>query len=85
MSCCQSHMGETESDSFSTLRQKFKTLSPAGLSLLTALLCYDPAQRINAEEAGKHEFFDENPLPKHPDLFPSFPSQAAGERCVSCR
>ena len=24
----------------------------------------------------------ENPLPKHPDLFPSFPSQAAGERCV---
>lgn len=22
----------------------------------------------------------ENPLPKHPDLFPSFPSQAAGER-----
>ena len=22
----------------------------------------------------------ENPLPKHPDLFASFPSQAAGER-----
>jgi len=24
----------------------------------------------------------ENPLPKHPDLFASFPSQAAGERWV---
>ena len=22
----------------------------------------------------------EHPMPKHPDLFPSFPSQAAGER-----
>ena len=26
--------------------------------------------------------YSESPLPKHPDLFSSFPSLAAGERCV---
>ncbi|KAK8844695.1 hypothetical protein IAR55_006544 [Kwoniella newhampshirensis] len=65
---------------FSTLRQKFRHLSYEGHNLLSALLCYDPDRRLSAEEAGKHLYFDESPLPKHPDLFASFPSQAAGER-----
>ncbi|WWD22753.1 hypothetical protein CI109_107246 [Kwoniella shandongensis] len=65
---------------FSTLRQKFRHLSYEGHNLLSALLCYDPERRISAEDAGKHLYFDESPLPKHPDLFASFPSQAAGER-----
>ncbi|KAK1921394.1 putative cell division cycle 2 [Papiliotrema laurentii] len=65
---------------FSTLRQKFKSLSSEGHNLLSGLLCYDPERRSTAEEARKHPFFDEHPLPKHPDLFASFPSQAAGER-----
>ncbi|EIW72920.1 hypothetical protein TREMEDRAFT_16078, partial [Tremella mesenterica DSM 1558] len=65
---------------FSTLRQKFKYLSSEGHNLLAALLCYDPSRRITAETAGKHVYFTENPMPKHPDLFASFPSQAAGER-----
>ncbi|WVW81351.1 hypothetical protein I302_103342 [Kwoniella bestiolae CBS 10118] len=65
---------------FSTLRQKFKHLTYEGHNLLSALLCYDPKRRISAEEAGKHPYFSENPLPKHPDLFASFPSQAAGEK-----
>ncbi|ORY26512.1 putative cell division cycle 2, partial [Naematelia encephala] len=65
---------------FSTLRQKFKHLSSEGHYLLAELLRYDPYRRISAEEAGKHQYFLENPLPKHPDLFASFPSQAAGER-----
>ncbi|WWC97496.1 hypothetical protein V866_004379 [Kwoniella sp. B9012] len=65
---------------FSTLRQKFKHLTYEGHNLLSSLLCYDPKRRISAEEAGKHPYFSENPLPKHPDLFASFPSQAAGEK-----
>ncbi|WVF66625.1 hypothetical protein IAT40_001365 [Kwoniella sp. CBS 6097] len=65
---------------FSVLRQKFKHLSYEGHNLLSGLLAYDPERRISAEEGGTHPYFSENPLPKHPDLFASFPSQAAGER-----
>ncbi|WVQ94241.1 hypothetical protein IAU59_001319 [Kwoniella sp. CBS 9459] len=65
---------------FSALRQKFKHLSYEGHNLLSGLLAYDPERRTSAEEGGKHAYFFENPLPKHPDLFASFPSQAAGER-----
>ncbi|WWC85398.1 uncharacterized protein L201_000261 [Kwoniella dendrophila CBS 6074] len=65
---------------FSTLRQKFKHLSYEGHNLLSSLLAYDPKRRISAEQGFNHPYFSENPLPKHPDLFSSFPSQAAGER-----
>lgn len=65
---------------FSALRQKFKHLTSEGHYLMSALLCYDPERRVSAEEAGKHQYFLEQPLPKHPDLFPSFPSVASGER-----
>lgn len=43
--------------SFSTLRQKFKHLSSEGHYLMSALLAYDPARRISAEEGGKHPYF----------------------------
>ncbi|KAF9569720.1 Pkinase-domain-containing protein [Agrocybe pediades] len=61
-------------------RQKFPYLTSAGLDLLMSLLTYDPDQRISAEEALQHPYFTESPLPKHPDLFGSFPSAAAGEK-----
>ncbi len=44
------------------------------------MLTYDPEQRITADEALKHPFFTESPLPKDPSLFPSFPSKGAGEK-----
>lgn len=62
------------------LRQKFPYITAAGLDLLSQLLTYDPEQRISAEEALKHPYFSESPYPKHPDLFGSFPSAAAGEK-----
>lgn len=65
---------------FSSLRKKFQYLPSEGHDLLAALLTYDPKQRISAEVAGQHPYFKTHPLPKHPDLFSSFPSQAAGER-----
>ncbi|KAL2916188.1 hypothetical protein HK105_204279 [Polyrhizophydium stewartii] len=62
------------------LRTTFPYLPEDGLDLMAKLLTYDPQQRITAEEALRHPFFTNNPLPKNPDLFPSFPSKAAGER-----
>ncbi|PCH33548.1 Pkinase-domain-containing protein [Wolfiporia cocos MD-104 SS10] len=62
------------------LRQKFPYITAAGIDLLSRLLTYDPEDRISATQALKHPYFSESPLPKHPDLFSSFPSAAAGER-----
>ncbi|KAF7319926.1 Cyclin-dependent kinase 11B [Mycena kentingensis (nom. inval.)] len=64
-------------------RQKFPYITAAGIDLLMSLLTYDPERRITAEEALEHPYFTESPLPKHPDLFGSFPSVAAGEKFVS--
>jgi len=61
-------------------RQKFSYMTAAGIDLLSSLLTYDPEKRINAEEALRHPYFSESPAPKHPDLFGSFPSVAAGEK-----
>ncbi|KAL6302208.1 Pkinase-domain-containing protein [Sparassis latifolia] len=64
------------------LRHKFPYITAAGLDLMSRLLTYDPEMRISAEEALHHPYFSESPFPKHPDLFGSFPSAAAGEKFV---
>ncbi|KAH7883735.1 Pkinase-domain-containing protein [Phlebopus sp. FC_14] len=61
-------------------RQRFHYMTTSGIDLLMSLLTYNPEQRISAEEALRHPYFSESPLPKHPDLFASFPSAAAGEK-----
>jgi len=61
-------------------RQRFHYMTTAGVDLLMSLLTYDPENRITAEEALQHVYFTESPYPKHPDLFGSFPSAAAGEK-----
>ncbi|KAF8475444.1 Pkinase-domain-containing protein [Gautieria morchelliformis] len=63
-----------------SFRQKFSYITSAGIDLLSLLLTYDPDRRITADEALRHPYFLESPLPKHPDLFGSFPSLAAGEK-----
>ncbi|CAL1696052.1 unnamed protein product [Somion occarium] len=64
----------------SQLRQKFPHITNAGVDLLSHMLTYDPEERISAVEALQHPYFKESPFPKHPDLFGSFPSVAAGEK-----
>ncbi|KAF8527938.1 Pkinase-domain-containing protein [Hysterangium stoloniferum] len=64
----------------STVRQKFPYITNAGVDLLSSLLTYDPGQRVTAEAALLHPYFSESPFPKHPDLFGSFPSLAAGQK-----
>lgn len=66
------------------LRARFRpqNLSHKGLDLLQGLLTYDPAHRLTAEDALRHPWFHEAPLPAHPDTFGSFPSAAAGDGYV---
>ena len=54
-------------------------LPPTGLNLLRGLLAYDPEQRLTARQALNHPFFTEPPLPKHPSMFPSWPSKSRGD------
>lgn len=49
-------------------------LSDLGLDLLQRMLVYDPEKRISAEEALKHPWFSEAPLPAGPESMPDFPA-----------
>ncbi|THH03003.1 hypothetical protein EW145_g6612 [Phellinidium pouzarii] len=64
----------------SQFRHKFPYMTAAGIDLLSKMLTYDPEKRITAADALQHPYFSESPPPKHPDLFSSFPSVAAGEK-----
>jgi cell division cycle 2-like protein len=55
-------------------------LTNKGANLLKSLLTLDPDQRISASEALEHPYFKEDPKPKHPEFFPSFPSKGSGEK-----
>uniref|UniRef100_A0A6G1SFX1 cyclin-dependent kinase n=1 Tax=Aceria tosichella TaxID=561515 RepID=A0A6G1SFX1_9ACAR len=67
-----------------------KALSDKGFHLWNKLLAYDPGvksgsdkqsirptHRITAEHALKHEFFQEEPKPIHPSLFPTWPKDSS--------
>jgi cell division cycle 2-like protein len=49
-------------------------LSLLGLDLLNAMLDFDPKTRITADEALKHPWFRESPLPKNKMMMPTFPA-----------
>ncbi|KAJ3113314.1 hypothetical protein HK098_007757 [Nowakowskiella sp. JEL0407] len=57
------------------LRKRFPYLTESGLDLLKKMLTYDPTQRITADEALRHPYFTEQPLPKDPEMMPTFPSR----------
>ncbi|KAI8325741.1 Pkinase-domain-containing protein [Martensiomyces pterosporus] len=62
------------------LRAAGAGLTPSAYDLLARMLAFDPKQRITAEEALGHPYFSENPPPKDPSMFPTWPSRSAGER-----
>ena len=55
-------------------------LTNIGADFLSSLLTLDPSKRISAAEALRHPYFKEDPQPKHPEFFPSFPSKGSGEK-----
>lgn len=60
--------------SFSASVQDFPHASVGALSLLNKLLTYDPAKRLSARAALRAGYFQEQPPPKQPADFPTFPS-----------
>ncbi|KAJ3691637.1 hypothetical protein LUZ61_020801 [Rhynchospora tenuis] len=78
---------------YSKLREKFPrisfsgqpTLSDVGFDLLNKLLTYDPEKRITADEALRHPWFEEVPLPKSKDFMPTFPAHNNKDRTVRQR
>lgn len=49
-------------------------------SLTVRFLTYCPAKRISADEALKHEYFRESPLPIEPSMFPTWPAKSEQQR-----
>jgi cell division cycle 2-like len=64
----------------SVIRAKFPFLTNAGCSLLNELLCLNPENRPSAKGMLNHEYFRQDPKPKHESMFPTFPSKAGQER-----
>ncbi|KAI1180347.1 Pkinase-domain-containing protein [Nemania sp. FL0916] len=64
----------------SLIRARFPLLTAAGSLLLSGLLALNPDARPTAAEMLKHEYFRQDPKPKHEALFPTFPSKAGQER-----
>ncbi|CAG0921033.1 unnamed protein product [Notodromas monacha] len=63
---------------FSQLRNRFVSyqLTLSALDLMNSFFIYDPKRRVTAENALKHRWFDEEPLPKDPALFPTWPAKS---------
>ncbi|KAI1132942.1 Pkinase-domain-containing protein [Nemania abortiva] len=64
----------------SIIRAKFPLLTAAGSALLSGLLSLNPDARPTAKEMLQHEYFRQDPKPKHEAMFPTFPSKAGQER-----
>ena len=52
-----------KTSNLSRIYSSFQTQSQSGLKLLQELLEYDPEKRITPENAIKHPFFEEMPIP----------------------
>ncbi|KAI1196612.1 Pkinase-domain-containing protein [Nemania serpens] len=64
----------------SIVRARFPLLTAAGSALLSGLLSLNPDARPTAKEMLQHEYFRQDPKPKHEAMFPTFPSKAGQER-----
>lgn len=60
----------------SQLRTRFSMLSSLGQNLMGKFLTYDPSQRVTAEDALVHPYFEEAPLPIDPAMFPTWPAKS---------
>uniref|UniRef100_F1KVZ0 cyclin-dependent kinase n=1 Tax=Ascaris suum TaxID=6253 RepID=F1KVZ0_ASCSU len=63
---------------YNQLWKKFPSniVDKKGLDFLNELLRYDPEKRLTAHEALLHEWFNEDPQPTPPELFPTWPAKS---------
>ncbi|KAK2172916.1 hypothetical protein NP493_918g00000 [Ridgeia piscesae] len=62
---------------YNQLRNRFGSLlTDKGFDCMNRFLTYNPDRRITAEEALKHEYFRESPLPIDPSMFPTWPAKS---------
>jgi len=59
---------------YNELKKRIPSLSNAGQALMNGFLTFDPNQRISARDALQHDYFKREPLPKRPDMMPTFPT-----------
>ncbi|XP_074537220.1 cyclin-dependent kinase 11B isoform X2 [Halichoeres trimaculatus] len=66
---------------YNNLRKRFGALlSDQGFDLMNKFLTYCPGKRISSDEALKHEYFRETPLPIDPSMFPTWPAKSEQQR-----
>ncbi|KAM4703999.1 cyclin-dependent kinase 11B isoform 3-T3 [Rhinophrynus dorsalis] len=66
---------------YNNLRKRFGALlSDQGFDLMNKFLTFCPAKRISSEDALKHEYFRETPLPIDPSMFPTWPAKSEQQR-----
>ncbi|XP_056130699.1 cyclin-dependent kinase 11B isoform X4 [Lampris incognitus] len=66
---------------YNNLRKRFGALlSDLGFDLMNKFLTYCPNKRITSDEALKHEYFRETPLPIDPSMFPTWPAKSEQQR-----
>uniref|UniRef100_A0A4W6BVS1 cyclin-dependent kinase n=1 Tax=Lates calcarifer TaxID=8187 RepID=A0A4W6BVS1_LATCA len=66
---------------YNNLRKRFGALlSDQGFDLMNKFLTYCPSKRIVSDEALKHEYFRETPLPIDPSMFPTWPAKSEQQR-----
>ncbi|XP_020490968.1 cyclin-dependent kinase 11B isoform X3 [Labrus bergylta] len=66
---------------YNNLRKRFGALlSDQGFDLMNKFLTYCPSKRILSDEALKHEYLRETPLPIEPSMFPTWPAKSEQQR-----
>ncbi|XP_058498417.1 cyclin-dependent kinase 11B isoform X3 [Solea solea] len=66
---------------YNNLRKRFGALlSDQGFDLMNKFLTYCPSKRIVSDEALKHEYFRETPLPIDTSVFPTWPAKSEQQR-----
>ncbi|XP_026187527.1 cyclin-dependent kinase 11B isoform X2 [Mastacembelus armatus] len=66
---------------YNNLRKRFGALlSDQGFDLMNKFLTYCPSKRILSDDALKHEYFRETPLPIDPSMFPTWPAKSEQQK-----
>lgn len=70
---------------YNQLRNRFGSLlSDEGFNLMNGFLTYCPSKRLTAESALQHKYFNEEPRPVDPSMFPTWPAKSEQVKKTIC-